>query len=290
MISLASWDTISILDIAQVNQALAANHIRLIMEFSFSSPGNQFSPAYNASGQLGAWTLDQGSSGDLLRLELPIVNGAIRAGNDQSDLQGTTAVMEVSLDFLPDSTSPGVSNLVFSFQHPGQVGQPPQRDVVTPIRLLGPAATLAQLGVAGQNALLNGLANELSSQAAALSYIFARLNLIAPDTHFWLTPQRSAYCYYSTGSPLRGFLAILSVITDRPVDGLAREVDAMVFPDSASDMSFAFTGDLFLEHLIMPAVVAVFGAHVTNTTFAFNANTHQIKSSSGVSFEFGAKS
>src|SRR2546423_527012 len=104
MISLSSWDTISIVDMVRVNQSLAANRSQLMTDFNFSGGGHEFFPAFHCTGQFGSWTLDKGSAGDLLRLDLPITSGNISSETSSVDLSGMTAVMEISLAFLPDST------------------------------------------------------------------------------------------------------------------------------------------------------------------------------------------
>nr|CAG8664990.1 13267_t:CDS:1 [Entrophospora candida] len=271
---MSNWDTVSIVSIALVNKALGDNAQQLISDFEFEGADDQFSAKFQCIGTFGAWSLDEGSAGDLLRLKLPITQGTISASNDTIDLSGTTAIMEVSFDFLPGS--PTTSNFVFSLKNNSKLGDPPQPGYVTPIDLVGPIPILEKLGIVGKAAVLNGIAAMICSKASEISYIFARLNVVSPDAQFWLAPIRSTYTYYSVDGT-RGFLAIVSVITDRPV---AANIDAKIFPDPGSDMSFAITNDLFLQHLIIPVLPLAYGGNSSINNFGFDSGNHKVFCSS----------
>jgi len=204
---------------------------------------------------------------------LTITQEKISANYDSIDLSETTAIMEVSLDFLP--VSPTISNFVFSLKNNSKVGDPPQPDHVIPIDLIGPKSIIENLGTVGKADVLNGIAAMIYSKASEISYIFARLNLAPPNSQLWLALRRSTYIYYSVSN--RGFLVIISVITDRPV---AAVVDAKIFSDPESDMSFAITNDLFLQHLIMLVLPLVYGGNVSINNFGFSSDHHNIFCSS----------
>jgi hypothetical protein len=268
------WDTVSVLSITCVNRSLANDSAMLLKAFQFS--GNNFGTSYQGGGDFGAWRVLSGGSGELLRLALPITSGQIRGGTAEPiDLSGIEAIVDVSLRLLPSGTK---QDLVFSFGTAGRLGDAPRPDVVTPVGITGPASVIDALGDQGKELVLDGIASFLCADARALSYAFASINLVPPGAASWLAPASSSYCYIERPNPAGGapvgYLAILSVITRRPIGQLSRTVDPELL---VGDTAFAIAGDVFLAHVIQPTLPALFGGAAASDCFVFDAASHAIK-------------
>jgi len=266
------WDTVTALSVGAVNRALAANSNQLIQEFKVS--GETFGNSYELQGEFGPWQVVAGGSGSLLRLSVPIATGSIRPGvGAVVDLAGSTAVLEVSLDLLP--TADGRSqHLVFALDRAATTGAVPQPGAVTPVSLSAPAAATAELGTLGVELVLDGVAQALASDASAVSYVLASVNLVPPTANSWLTPVQSAYVYQEVigaGS----YLAILSTVSSRDIAQLPRTVDPELF-SGGGDAAFAISEDLFLEQLIRPALPQVFGGSADASCFGYDPVKHVI--------------
>jgi hypothetical protein len=269
-LNLGGWDTATALSIALVNQALVDGQDGLVSDFSFS--GQEFGTAYRGSGKFGAWQVLPGDPGDLLRLALPIVAGTVSAGDATPlDLTGLTAVVAVSLELLPRSETRS-QDLVFAFHAAGMLDDAPKAGVVTPTALTGPADVLDALGELGTRIVLNGLAADLAGHADRLAFVFASLNAVPPGADGWLTPIGSAYCYARTADGNdAGHLVVLSVTTDRDSSLLPRNVDPTLVA-GGDGLVFAMSEQLFLEHVVAPALPDVFGGDAAPADFAYDPN------------------
>jgi Clostridium P-47 protein len=248
---LLGWDTVSTVSIPFVNRSLQQNAASLPSQFGFS--GSNLGVAYSCQCSTGAWQV-KGGSGDLLTLSIPISQGTMSASGGSVNLAGVEAVFTVSLQLLPAPDGARARTLTFDLSHPGQLGDAPRTGVVTPLNLAGPAATLQQLGDIGKGSLLNGLAGALSTHAASVAYVFARVSLTPPSGDGWLAPAESAYCFFETqGSTPQGYLAVLSSTTVRDVSGLPRNVPPELMTGNP-DAGLAVSQDLFLANVIMPTL------------------------------------
>ena len=266
------WDTVTALSVTEVNKALTAGATKLIQQFKVS--GQTISTSYEMQGEFGPWQIVPGGSGNLLRLAVPIGAGSIRAGSGNPiDLAGATAVVDVSLELLPapDNRS---QQLVFALHKAAVLGDAPQPGVVTPVSLTASAAVTDALGPLGSGLVLNGVAEALASDAAAVSYVFASVNLVPPSVNSWLTPVHSAYVYQEViggGS----YLAILSTTTARDVSQLQHTVDPELF-SGGGNTAFAISEDLFLTQLVAPALPQVLGGSTNPGCFGYDPVKHAI--------------
>jgi hypothetical protein len=89
---------------------------------------------------------------------------------------------------------------------------------------------------------------------------------VSPATNGWLTPVHSDYYYADAGDGSTGYLAILSVTSDRDISQLDRKIDPALIDDSSS-MFFAVSPELFLKNVIQPVIPRFSGApHPTCST------------------------
>ncbi|GAA1860426.1 TULIP family P47-like protein [Myceligenerans crystallogenes] len=268
--NLHGWDTAFALDVALANAALARDENALLVDFAVDDPDGL---RIRAEGSFGGWQIVAGGSGQFVTLRLPVVAGWLELASQggRVDLAGTAFVASVALDLIP-SELPGVQDLRFDVTAPGKVGQPPVPGAITPIRLDDPASRLDDLQEA---LLLASLAEFVARNADRISFVFATVNLVPPQSDSWLTPVRSAFAYADRSDGFGGALVILGVTDGRPIDGLPRLVDPALLA-GGHQAAFAFSRALLLEHVIMPSLPGAFGNGATGASFAYDAQGGQI--------------
>ncbi|MBO0610349.1 TULIP family P47-like protein [Myceligenerans salitolerans] len=268
--NLHGWDTAFAVDTSVANAALALRADSLLVDFAVDDPDGL---QVRAGGSFGGWQIVEGGSGQFLTLRMPIVDGwlVLASHDDRVDLTGTAFVASVALDLIP-STLPDIQNLRFDVSSAGKVGQPPEPGAITPIRMDDPDGRLDDLQEA---LLLASLATYVAQNADRISFVFATVNLVPPQTDSWLAPVRSEFAYADRSDGSGGALVILSVTDNRPVDDLPRSIDPALL-DGGHQAAFAFSRALLLEHVIMPSLPAAFGHGATPASFAYDAQTGQI--------------
>lgn len=266
---LHGWDTAFALDMAVANEALARGG-GLVTDFEVDDPDGL---GVRTRGTFGAWQLVEGGSGQLVRVLLPIVQGELELSHDGSrvDLAGTAFVASIALDLVPTDV-PQEEVLRFQVTSAAPVGTDPVPGAVTPVRLDDPEHRLDDVANA---LLLAALADYLAVHADRLTYAFATVNLVPPQTDSWLTPVRSAFAYADRAGG-GGTLVILSVTTPRPVVDLPRTVDPALL-DAQHEAAFAFSQALLLQHVVMPALPAAFGHGATADAFLYDPGAAVIR-------------
>lgn len=256
------WDTISVLDIAQVNRQLSTRLSELMITFD-TSWDDAFSGSYHASGQFGPWSITGGSSSDIY-LTLPILSGTLApaAGGSSTDISGMAVQVEVNLEWVPSSVTSGASNLQFDLTTVTDPNATRQPGGISVMKVTDPNGTGfgAEVG--------SGIAHALVDNTDKISFIFAQTGIVDTDTATWLLPVRSTYSYQTPQGSSSGYLAILSVTTDRDISGLSSNIDAGII-DSSAPLAFVISGDLFLQHAILPALPGAFpGTSANNFGYA----------------------
>lgn len=259
------WDTVYVLNIDRVNEALLARRGQLLLAFD-TSPGGGLPVV--ARGSFSDWKVVQGGSGEILYLKLTIQQGecAITLGTPRTvPLDGIALVVAVQLRILP--AAPGSEELRFDIRRAGVVGSPSEPGVITPVVLQNAEG---RLDPAESALLMASLAGYIAANAHQISFVFASINLVPPAVDSWLAPVRSAYVYANREGGT-GALAILSVTTDRETGALPRTLDAALL-SPGYDASFAVSRDMFLKHVIMPTLPRVFGHGTHAGSFAFDGS------------------
>jgi hypothetical protein len=268
--NLNGWDTAFAIDFSVANAALARNQGSLLVGFSIDDPeGLQV----RAEGSFGGWQIAEGGSGQFITVRMPVVDGWLELASQggRVDLAGTTFVASVALDLIP-SALPDAQDLRFDVTTAGKVGQPPVPGAITPIRMDDPDGRLDDFQEA---LLLAALATYVAQNADRISFVFATVNLVPPQSDSWLTPVRSAFSYADRTDGSGGALVILSVTDDRPIDNLPRTVDgALLARDHQA--AFGISQALLLEHVIMPSLPPAFGHGATPASFTYDDQTGQI--------------
>nr|WP_295870513.1 TULIP family P47-like protein [uncultured Chitinophaga sp.] len=266
------WDTVYVVTIDKINASLLSNKEKLILQFDTQK---NIELPVRAMGHFSHWEIVQGGSGAILYLKLGISDGkaVFTDTHPEYDLAGTSLVVAVQLAMLPGQAQTASEELRFDIRTVGQIGDPPQPGNITPVVFHDPNG---KLDSAQHAILMVALSNYIMENARQISYVFATINLVPPSTNNWLTPFRSAYAYMSRHNA-SGALAILSVTTDRNINELPLQVDGQLL-SPGYDASFGISRELFLKHVMMPALPAVFGNGATSAYFVYNAATGHLQS------------
>jgi len=273
MISLYNWDTASVISLDEINKDLSKNGNQILSNFEFSGGGGIVLP-YSCRGELGQWSIGSADSVDIIAVFLPIKSGTISSPNQTLDISGLTIKLAVSLNFIAQASA-DLNSLIFAFDNAGRLGDSPKKNVVTPLAVSGPAAIIAALGLTGQEDLANSFVKMMVSSAKPMNYIFAQLGLPEASGTPWLAPTASIYCY---ASQLQGkdYLIILSVTNNQSIDEIP-QYDAQILPANENNTTFAFTGNLFLKNIILPALASSFGQNLTLNDLSVNSAGDQIQ-------------
>jgi hypothetical protein len=256
------WDTISVLNIQQVNAQLETRLSALVMTFQ-TSWTDGFSGSYTATGSFGPWSITGGSGADIY-LTLPITSGSLQpqAGGAATDISGMAVTVIVNLEWVPAAVTPQGKNLQFaltSVTAPGGTRQPGGiyvKSVDDPHN----TGFGAEVG--------SGIANTLLDNKDKITFIFAQTGVVDLSTATWLEPKQSTYSFHQPGGGNDQYLAILSVTDDRDISGLNSNIDSGI-ASSQYPLAFVVSGNLFLQNVIMPALPGAFtGATAANFAYA----------------------
>jgi hypothetical protein len=265
------WDTVYVLGIDRVNDALEARKNQLIQAFEIV-PGGEL--PLTAKGTLASWQVVAGGSGKILHLKMTVGEGActFQIGSPRTvDLAGIELVVAVQLHLLPLSSKSKIEELRFHIDRAGKMGQPNEPGIITPVALHDPKNRLDQAEKALLTAAMSGY---IAANGKRISFVFATINLVPPSTESWLTPVRSAYVYADRQRGT-GALGILSVTTDREIARLPRQVDAALL-SAEYEASYGISQQMFLEHVIRPGLPQAFGHGTSEATFSYEAGSGSI--------------
>jgi len=274
MISLYNWDTASVISLDEINRDLSKNGNQILNNFQFSGGGGGIVLPYSCSGELAQWSIGSADSVDIIAVFLPIKSGTISSPKQTLDISGLTIKLAVSLSFIAQASA-GANSLIFAFGSAGCLGDLPKKNVVTPLAISGPAAIIAALGLTGQEDLANSFVKMMVSAAKPMNYVLAQLGLPEASGTPWLAPTASIYCY---ASRLQGkdYLIILSVTNNQSIAEIP-QYDAQILPTHENNITFAFTGNLFLKNIILPALASAFGKNLSINDLSINNTGDQIQ-------------
>lgn len=245
---LLGWDTGFAISLDRVNQALSAHSSDLPQRITgASAPGDQV--AYTIDAACGAWQIDpqavaDGASGALFSLLIPLVSGQVSVlGMAPADVAGVVVSVEVDLRWVPTGVAAG-SQARFDFPVPqstktGSLRQGGQ----------GLDPTTAAL-------LPFVVAHHLAAHADTITYVLAAVGPAAAGS--WLRPAASVFSVLRDSGSGRGFLAILSALSDRDVAGLPRAV-ALDLPADSGEAVFVLAPSVVLSAMVLPGLASAFG-------------------------------
>lgn len=245
------WDTISVLNITEVNQQLNTRLSSLSMTFD-TSWVDGFAGTYAAHGSFGAWSITGGSGSDIY-LTLPITSGALglQGKSETTDISGMAVTLVVNLEWVPSVVNPTLKNLQFALDSVTAPGGSRPEGGIYVMGVTDPKATGfgAQVGA--------GIANALLDNKDEITFVFAQTGVVDTATATWIEPVQSTYSYHTPAGGDQSFLAVLSTTSSRDISSLTGNVDAGI-ASSEYPLAFVISGNLFLEHVILPALPGAF--------------------------------
>lgn len=267
------WDTISVLNISEVNKKLQDNLSQIIMNFN-TNWTDGFAGSYVASGQFSPWVITGGSGTDIY-IEIPIKSGTITpqgGSGTATDISGMSVTLEVNLAWIPSSVSNEGSTLQFDLSTYVPQGSAKTDGGVYVKSYKDPNNT----GFGEE--LGQGIAKDLIANKANITFIFAQMGVTGSGTPAWIVPVKSVYSYQAPSGSSDAYMSILSVTSDKDISSLNANIDAGLIPSGSSTMSFTISGDLFLENIILPALPGAF-EHASSSNFSYSNGAINLASS-----------
>ncbi|WP_299410392.1 TULIP family P47-like protein [uncultured Roseobacter sp.] len=260
---LYGWDTAYAVNISVLNDALKGSH-DLPQTFLIADG------YLKASGSLKNWRIVAGGSGILLHVQVEIATGTISGGADpKADLAGYQLIFEIDMTLLPAAVD-GKQEIRLYLKSAAKKGQSQGEGVVAPYSI----TPQGKLGFEQEQFLPFFMAKYLVTQADKFTFALAQVNLVPPTAaDSWLTPVEIAFTYYASGSA-GDFLVIYGATRKRDVKGLSRNVDPSLFAGKGPAY-YAISGDMFLEHVVMPLMPKVYPGFASSY-FEFDAGNHEI--------------
>ena len=256
---IGKWDFVCACTIEKLNELLAAQFKKTPASITYTETNGTVLKA-----DFNPWQIVPGGTEQKLYIEMPINKGSITSPLAQSDLSGAVPIIEVELDFFKDAST-GKTNLKFNFQ---SKAKGPKDTTKGAIFVSNPDSNgvLKKRDASGTTAtqLHDALPECLIHNKDKLDYVFATLNLTPTGDGSWLAPKHFAYAFQAKTKPKKNFLAVFSALTDRDVSKYSTDVDESLFDDK-NDVFAAFSGPVFMEHMVMPNLPASYpGSTIKN--------------------------
>lgn len=257
---IAGWDTVSVVSIDRVNDSLAEAGDTLIRAFDYTDGD------ISVRGEFAPWKIAKGGSMRLLQVHTPITSATISGlpGGRSVEISDVVIGVEIGLKFLPSKDNAEVHELRFDFdERPNGEGVPVYpKGIMSGGDDLDPI--LAQI-------LPQAIASCIAANAGSINYAFAKIGVAAPSSAAWLAPVNCNWRYMETGNG-HGYLAIMAVVTDRPIDKLSDNIDPTILKGDGGAF-FVFSNELFHRAVLAPYLQQSFrhGAR-----FAYKANPPRV--------------
>lgn len=204
-------------------------------------------------------------------MELPIRSGSLFLQERQISLEGTKAVIEVTLSMLPEQKE--VTVLKTEYKNLAKNRQEMTEDKngwILPITFIDPDG---KTGVYA-NVVLDGICNYLLEHPAQLEFIFAEINFAKSTSPEWARPKKCAYSYLDSGH-----LAIMAVCDNREISELPRDIDISGISLGTNSL-YVMSSELMLKNLILPGLVQLYQNANENSYTYYNRewfNTYELR-------------
>ncbi|WP_313133527.1 TULIP family P47-like protein [Anaerocolumna sp.] len=240
------WDTISIVKQERINSDFNSIWDSVNSHFCYTS--SEMATAY-ISGQFGSWSVIDGGGGRILRLKLPIQSGEVILGQTKANLEGTSAIIEVTLSLLPLYNSITVLKSEYLNIAKNRSDMTPDKNGwVLPITLLDPNGQVGMLSTI----VLDLICKYLLSNPKQFELIFAEINFAKSGSPGWAIPKKCAYSYLDSG-----YLSILSVCSDKDISQLPLDIDITGVSLGISSF-YVMSSELMLQNLILPGLIDLY--------------------------------
>ncbi|WP_184231975.1 TULIP family P47-like protein [Methanococcus maripaludis] len=240
------WDTISIVKQERINSDLKSIWGSIDPSFNYRDSGSE---NIQITGIFDCWSIIDGGGGRILRLELPINSGTFTLGKTQIGLEGTSAIIEVTLSLLPSKDNSAVLKSEYLNLAKNRSEMTPDKNGwVLPVTFLDPEGRLG----AFSNVVLDLICKYLLDNPEKFEIIFAEINFAKSGSPAWAIPKKSAYSYLDSG-----YLCILSVCSDKDISKLPLDIDVSGISLGVSSF-YVMSSELMLKNLILPGLIELY--------------------------------
>ncbi len=255
------WDFVCACSFARVNQLLALQFAKTPLKLHYvdGQDGTTIDALFDP------WQVIDGGGGTKLHIEMPVKTGKASAndlisGAVTAAIDGLVMVVEIDLAFLTDQAA-AKRHLKFNFLSVSKTLGDPKIGAFTIVNPDLHGLLPAQGAI--WTALDSHVPDWLIANNDALTYIFASLNLAPTGGASWLTPFGARYYCVGSAAGSPGYLAIMGMIADVDTSKLQATIDPALC-DGKHDICMAFTGHVFLEHVVMPKLPDSYAGSAAN--------------------------
>ena len=267
---LYGWDTIYAITSTRINEVLLERGDELIIDFD--QPMTEELPV-SASGKFDRWEIVEGGSGSIVYLKLHIGEGTatLDLGEERMvDLAGGHLIASMELRLLPNTKSES-EDLVFHIEGVGEEAKRNEPGMISPVHFELPDEELSSLE---SISLTYALLEYIVDNAEQISFVFANINLVPPETNSWLTPVHSGFVYADRIGN-EGMFGILSVVSDKDIEKLPLEIPPELL-ETTYEAAYGISQELFLSEVIMPELPVVFGNGASLSDFEYSEGNRGI--------------
>lgn len=267
------WDTISIVKQDTINTELKTIWGSQDAHFYESLSGG----TGHLEGIFDCFEIINGGGGRIVRMKIPIQSGRLALGENEIDLKGISAIIEITLSMMPVHTELAV--LKSEYKNLARNRQEMTEDKngwILPVTLIDPDE---RTGVYA-NVVLDNICRYFLEHSAQLELIFAEINFAKSSSPQWVLPKKCAYAYLDSG-----YLAIMSVCDDKDISQLPLDIDVSGIPLGTNSF-YVMSSELMIKNLILPGLTDLYtNASVDSYSYSgrewynnYALRMHEIKS------------
>ncbi|MGF6439836.1 TULIP family P47-like protein [Paraburkholderia youngii] len=282
-----NWDTVFALNFLNANKAIK-NQKSSPPAFDGTKPGGGFSgPAIKVDGKFGDWQLS-GGSGSIAELGLPVSGTATAESTPPQSIQfNGTAVIQVSLDYLPQPGQDGSSKFSGGKSNALKVKtttpDPNTQPIVSIISL-----TLNKEASDAHDAISDVLEQWLIANLGSFNHTFAAIDLgaVADQGQFqWLVPTHVGYGINNPeNAPVDNYVfAVMAMTANRQGVNLGHEVSPNVIPQGCN-AGFLISQERFMTKIMLPGIEKMF-KNASDKDFQVTGDGSTISNVNAITFQ-----
>lgn len=261
------WDTISIVKQDTINSNLEDVWKSENAYFhKLLSDGTSY-----VEGIFGCFQIINGGGGRIVRMKIPIQSGELVLNENHINLDGISAIIEITLCMLPEQNDLAVLKTEYcNLAKNRDEMTEEKRGWILPVTLIDPEG---RIGVYA-TVVLDSICHYLLENSKQLEMIFAEINFAKNTSPEWVLPKKCAYSYLDSG-----YLAILSVCDDREISELPLDIDISGI-SLGTNSFYVLSSELMLKNLILPGLIELY-QNADENSYSYKErelyNTHTLR-------------